>query len=201
MTRRTGLLVLCLGLGACQSPNPYTASSNPMPPAPIYAGVTKDLSAYPAEPRDYARYRNWAWANGQLPMGSAWADALQIAEAVSNGLDQRGLRPLRGNGPPDLLVSANLHMETRLQQVQEDYGYYGGGYGPYGRPYGAYNGPPIMRTYEVQVMVLQISLFDANSGQPIWSASAETAPQGRESERAQALRDAVQKALSAYPPQ
>ena len=106
MYRRVALLVLSLGLGACQSPNPYTASSLPMQPAPAQAANTLDLSAYPAAPRDYGRYQSWAWLNGRLPAGSAWADSAQIAEAVSNALDQRGLRPARPNRPADLWVSA-----------------------------------------------------------------------------------------------
>ena len=48
MYRRVALLVLSLGLGACQSPNPYTASSLPMPAAPPQAANAIDLSAYPA---------------------------------------------------------------------------------------------------------------------------------------------------------
>jgi len=123
MHRRLALVVLSLGLGACQSPNPYTPSSMPMPPAPAQAANTLDLSAYPAPPRDYARYHSWAWLNGRLPAGTAWADSAQIADAVNNALDQRGLRPAQPNRAADLWVSADLHTEKRLRQVQDDYGY------------------------------------------------------------------------------
>ena len=203
MNRRSGLLVICLGLVACQGSNPYVASSNPLPPAPPQAANTFDRSAYPAPPRDYGRYRSWAWLNGQLPPGTAWADSAQVAEAVSNALDQRGLRPLQDNRPADLFVSAELHLETRLRQVRDDYGYYGGGYGGYNRygsGYGLYNTVPIVRTYQEQVVVVRVDLFDAQSGQPVWSASAETSNRGSESERADAIRKAVEKAMSAYPP-
>jgi hypothetical protein len=203
MNSRSGLLVVCLGLAACQGSNPYVASSNPLPPAPPQAPNTFDRSAYPAPPRDYGRYRSWAWLNGQLPPGTAWADSAQVAEAVSNALDQRGLRPLQDNRPADLFVSAELHLETRLRQVRDDYGYYGGGYGGYNRygsGYGLYNTVPIVRTYQEQVVVVRVDLFDAQSGQPVWSASAETSNRGSESERADAIRKAVEKAMSAYPP-
>jgi hypothetical protein len=45
---------------------------------------------------------------------------------------------------------------------------------------------PIVRTYEVEVMVVRIDLYDARSGQPVWSASAESgsdkdSPRERES--------------------
>lgn len=203
MKRRLGLVMGCLGLVACQGSNPYVASSNPIPPAPPQAANTFDRSAYPAAPRDYGRYRSWAWLNGHLPAGSAWADAEQIAEAVSNGLDQRGLRPLHDNRPADLWVSADVRLETRLRQVRDDYGYGGygyGGYNRYGSGYGLYNTVPIVRTYQVQVVVVRVDLFDAASGQPVWSASAETSSQGSMSARADALREAVEKAMSAYPP-
>lgn len=203
MKSRTGLLVICLGLAACQGSNPYVATSNPLPPAPPEAANTFDRSAYPAAPRDYGRYRSWAWLNGQLPPGTAWADSAQVAEAVSNALDQRGLRPLHDNRPADLFVSADLHLETRLRQVQDDYGYYGGGYGGYNRygsGYGMYNTVPIVRTYSEQVVVVRVDLFDAQSGQPVWSSSAETSNKGSQSARADAIREAVEKAMSAYPP-
>jgi hypothetical protein len=175
-----------------------------LPPAPPQAATTFDRSAYPAPPRDYGRYRSWAWLNGQLPPGTAWADSAQVAEAVSNALDQRGLRPLHDNRPADLFVSADLRLETRLRQVQDDYGYYGGygGYNRYGYGpgYGMYGSTPIVRTYQEQVVVVHVDLFDAQNGEPVWSASAETSNRGSEGERVDAIREAVEKAMSAYPP-
>ncbi|MBV4460509.1 DUF4136 domain-containing protein [Pseudomonas sp. COR58] len=202
MKTHCGLLLICLGLAACQGSNPYVAQSRPLPPAPPQAATVFDRSAYPAPPRDYGRYRSWAWLNGRLPPGSAWADSAQVAEAVSGALDQRGLRPLHDNRPADLFVSADLRLETRLRQVQDDYGYYGGygGYDRYGRSYGMYNTVPVVRTYREQVVVVRVDLFDAGTGQPVWSASAETGTGGNQSDHTDALREAVEKALSAYPP-
>ena len=206
MKSRSGLLVICLGLAACQGSNPYVATSNPLPPAPPQAANTFDRSAYPAPPRDYGRYRSWAWLDGRLPPGTAWADSAQVAEAVSSALDQRGLRPLHDNRQADLFVSADLRLETRLRQVRDDYGYYGGGYGGYGgynrygSGYGVYNTVPIVRTYQEQVVVVQVDLFDAQSGQPVWSSSAETSQRGSLGAQTDAIREAVEKALSAYPP-
>ncbi|WP_077046814.1 DUF4136 domain-containing protein [Pseudomonas sp. KK4] len=204
MKNHSGLLLICLGLVACQGSNPYVASSNPIPPAPPQAATTFDRSAYPAPPRDYGRYRSWAWLNGHLPPGTSWADSAQVAEAVSNALDQRGLRPLHDNRPADLFVSAALRLETRVRQVQDDYGAYGGygGYNRYGYGpgYGLYGSAPIVRTYEEQVVVVQVNLFDAQSGQPVWSSSAETSRRGSQSQQTDAIRKAVEKAMSAYPP-
>lgn len=208
MKRRLVLLTLSLGLAACQSPNPYTAVSAALPPAPAQAAYAIDTSGYPAAPRDYASYRSWAWLNGQLPPGSQWAESAQVAEAVSNGLDQRGLRPSRNPQAADLQISADTRIETRLRQVRDDYydPYYGGaGAGYYGgngyrNGFGGYASVPVVRTYQEQVMVVRISMFDARSGQPVWSVSAETASGGDQAARATALRQAVQRALSAYPP-
>lgn len=198
MKSRLAVLVLTLGLTACQSENPYVASSSPLPPAPPQAASTLDMSAYPAAPRDYGRYRNWSWLNGQLPAGSTWADSAQIAEAVGNGLDQRGLRPAQNRQTADLRVSADLHPEIRLRQVRDDY--YDPYYGGYRNGYGGYATVPVVRTYQEQVIVVRISLFDGRSGQPVWSSSAETAAGGDQAQRAKALREAVQRALATYPP-
>jgi len=206
MNRRLALLPLCLALAACQSPNPYTAVSAAIPPAPPQANSGIDMSAYPAAPRDFGRYRNWTWLNNQLPPGTQWADSAQVAEAVSNGLDQRGLRPSRNPQAADLSVAADTHTETRIRQVRDDYydPYYGGAgvgyYNGYHNGYGGYASVPNVRTYQEQVVVVRISLFDARSGQPVWSASAETGSGGDQSDRAKALRQAVQRALTAYPP-
>ena len=207
MKHRLALLAVCLGLAACQTDNPYHADSEPLPPAPAQAATAVDMSAYPAPPRDYGRYRSWSWRNNQLPAGSAWADSAQIAEAVSNGLDQRGLRPANATQQADLQVSAQTRMEIRTRQVRDSYNdpYYGNsgigyGRGPYGNSYGGYASVPIVRTYQEQVVVVSISLFDARNGQPVWSASAETLNGSDQSDRSKALRQAVQKALSAYPP-
>jgi hypothetical protein len=206
MKRRLALLTLCLSITACQSNNPYVASSAPMPAAPPGAANTLDMSAYPAPTRDYSRYRNWTWLNGQLPPGTAWADSAQVAEAVSNGLDQRGLRPSSNPQSADLRVAASTRTETRIRQERDDYydpyygGVGGGYYNGYRNGYGGYASVPIVRTYQVQVVVVQISLFDGRSGEPVWSASAETGSGGDQSDRAKALRQAVQSALTAYPP-
>jgi hypothetical protein len=201
--KRLALLPLFLALAACQSPNPYTAVSAAIPPAPPQAANGIDMSAYPAAPRDFGRYRNWTWLNGQLPPGTQWAESAQVAEAVSNGLDQRGLRPSQNPQTADLRVAADTHTETRIRQVRDDYydPYYGGGYyNGYRNGYGGYATVPVVRTYQEQVVVVRISLFDGRSGQPVWSASAETGSGGDQSARAKALRQAVQHALTAYPP-
>ena len=192
------VLPLLLLLAACQGDNPYVAGGNPLPPAPASAANHFDRSAYPAAPRDYGRYRDWSWR--QQPAGSAWADGALVAEAVGGGLDQRGLRPVRAGKAADLQVSAYLSLERRQYQVRDDYGsYYGNG--PYGDHYGMYGSVPLVRTYEVEVVVVQIELFDGASGQPVWNGSAEARSEGSQSERADALRRAVADALGAYPPE
>lgn len=110
----------------------------------------------------------------------------------------------------DLLVSADMRLEKRLRQVRDydtydpyygPYPYGGVGYGGYRHGYGGYASVPIVRTYEVEVMVVRIDLYDARSGQPVWSASAESgSDKDSPRERESALRDSVHKALSGYPP-
>ena len=195
--KRLGALLLLASLTACQNQNPYVADSKPLPPAPAHSPQQLDRSAYPAPPRDYGRYRTWSWQ--QLPTGSAWASSEQVQEALSNALDQRGLRPHRAGKTSDLKVSAELSLEQRLRQVTEHYGSHYG-HSRYGDEYGMWGSAPLVRSYTEEVMVVRIELFDGQDGQPIWSASAETLSSGSQSERAAALRNAVQQALAAYPP-
>lgn len=194
---KLSILLLLATLAACQSQNPYVADSKPLPPALVQAAQQLDLSAYPAKPRDYGQYRTWRWQ--RLPAGTAWASSEQVQEALSNVLDQRGLRPHRSGATADLHVSAELRLEQRIRQVTENYGsYYGNN--RYGNQYGLWGSAPLVRSYTEEVMVVRIELFDGKDGQPIWSASAETLSSGSQSERATALRNALQQALAAYPP-
>ncbi len=201
------LALLPLVLAGCQGTNPYVASSRPLPPAPPQAAITFDASAYPAPTRDYGRYRSWSWRDGRLPSGSANADPAQLADAVAAALDQQGLRPAR-SGVGDLLVGADIRLEKRLRQVRDYdsydpyYGPYGNvGYGGYRNGFGGYASTPVVRTYQVEVMVVRIDLYDSRSGQAVWSASAESGnDQGSPRDRENAVRDAVRKALSGYPP-
>lgn len=201
------LALLPLVLAGCQGTNPYVASSRPLPPAPPQAATTFDASAYPAPTRDYGRYRSWSWRDGHLPSGSANADPAQLADAVAAALDQQGLRPAR-SGVGDLLVGADIRREKRLRQVRDYDGYdpyygpYGNvGYGGYRNGFGGYASTPVVRTYQVEVMVVRIDLYDSRSGRAVWSASAESGnDQGSPRDRENAVRDAVRKALSGYPP-
>ena len=191
------VLLILASLTACQSQNPYVADSKPLPPAPAHSPQQLDRSAYPAAPRDYGRYRTWSWQ--RLPAGTAWASSEQVQEALSNALDQRGLRPYRAGAAADLRVSAELRLEQRIRQVSEHYGSQYG-HSRYGNEYGMWGSAPLVRSYTEEVMVVRIELFDGQDGQPIWSASAETLSSGSQSQRAAALRNAVQQALAAYPP-
>ncbi|WPC05735.1 DUF4136 domain-containing protein [Pseudomonas benzenivorans] len=193
------ILLPCLLLAACQGANPYRAQSLPLPPAPAQAAQQLDLSAYPAAPRDYARYRNWSWQEGRPPAASAWASAELLQEALSNALDQRGLRPARGDAAADLEVGVELRREQRIRQVIDRYeGYYGRGY--YADYPGYWGRMPVERAYQIEVLVLDITLVDARDGQPVWQGRAELPSAGSQAERADALRAACRRALQGYPP-
>ena len=200
------LRILLLGtsltlLAACQgqSQNPYSAQSLPMPPAPAAAAQTFDRSGYPTAARDYGRYHSWAWQAGQLPSGAGWADSAQIAEMLTDSLDQQGLRPAQQGAKPDLLVSGNVRMERRqVQDYDRSGAYYGNS--PYGNTYGMGGSVPMRRTYEQNVLIVNLQLFEAASGQAIWSDSAENISVDDQAERSKLLRKTIQQALSSYPP-
>ena len=191
---RTAIAIFILPLlAACQSQNPYQAESLPMPPAPPEAATTFDRSAYPAAPRDYGRYRSWSWLDGRAPGGD------QLADSVSAGLDQYGLRPAL-NGPGDVLVSARISQETRLRQYQDNVGGYYGTGSHWDRRYGAYGSVPIVRTYEQKVAVVRIELIDPRDRQVVWSGSGEAVAGKDQAAQADAMRAAIRSALNGYPP-
>ncbi|PIA73358.1 DUF4136 domain-containing protein [Ectopseudomonas toyotomiensis] len=191
---RTAIAIFILPLlAACQSQNPYQAESLPMPPAPPGAATTFDRSAYPAAPRDYGRYRSWSWLDGRAPGGD------QLADSVSAGLDQYGLRPAL-NGPGDVLVNARISQEIRLRQYQDNVGGYYGTGSHWDRRYGAYGSVPIMRTYEQKVAVVRIELIDPRDRQVVWSGSGEAVAGKDRAAQADAMRAAIRSALDGYPP-
>ncbi len=200
MSLRILLISTSLMLAACSSPNPYSPQSTPLPPAPAAAAQTFDRSAYPAKPRDYGRYRSWAWQNGQLPAGAGWADPAQIAELLANSLDQHGLRPAQGGAKADLLVSSQVRTERRQVETYDDRGAYYG-HSPYGNTYGVAGSVPLRRTYEEHYLIVQVRLIEAASGVEAWSNSAEnrTTDDGQAA-RNKVLRQTIQDALSNYPP-
>jgi hypothetical protein len=192
-TMRTAIAIFILPLlAACQGQNPYQAESLPMPPAPPEAATTFDRSAYPAAPRDYGRYRSWSWLEGRAP-------ANDLADSISAGLDQYGLRPAL-NGPGDVLVSARISQETRLRQYQDNIGGYYGTGSHWDRHYGAYGSVPIVRTYEQKVTVVRIELIDPRDRQVVWSGSGEAVAGKDQAAQADATRVAIRAALDGYPP-
>ncbi len=200
MSLRILLIGTSLSLAACSSPNPYSPQSTPLPPAPAAAAQTFDHSAYPAAPRDYGRYRSWAWQNGQLPAGAGWADPAQIAELLANSLDQHGLRPAQGGARADLLVSSQIRTERRQVETYDDRGVYYG-HSPYGNTYGVAGSVPLRRTYEEQYLIVQVRLIEAASGVEVWSNSAENrTSDDDQAARNKVLRQTIQDALSHYPP-
>ncbi len=196
--------LLGLGLAACQSDNPYTSESAPIPPAPPVEQIQSPT--YPAAPRDFSSYQSWSWRNP--PAATATLAAEELQEMVSGALDQRGLRPAPPGAKGDVQISASAQMETRVRQVYDDYGtrvgvgagrY--GGYGPgYNSGYGIGGSVPVVRHYEEEVVTVRIEMIDSASGQTVWSNRAEALSGDSQAERKDAARDAVNRALADYPP-
>lgn len=202
MLIRAALPLLCLSLAACQSGNPYTSESEPIPPAPPVEQIQSPT--YPAAPRDFSAYQSWSWRNP--PAGTASLASEELQEMVSGALDQRGLRPAPASEKGHVQITASAQMETRVRQVYDDYdtrvgvGRYGG-YGPgYGSGVGIGTSVPLVRNYEEEVVTVRIEMIDSVSGQTVWSNRAEARSGGSQAERKDAARDAVNRALADYPP-
>ncbi len=194
--------LLGLSLAACQTSNPYTPESAPIPPAPPVERIQSPT--YPATPRDFSSYQSWSWRKPPAATASLGSEELQ--EMVSAALDQRGLRPAPVGAKGDVQISASARLETRVRQVYDDYGprIGAGRYGGYGPGYGTGmmigGSAPMVRNYEEQVIRVRIEMIDSASGQTVWSNRAESRSGSSQAERKEAAREAVNRALADYPP-
>lgn len=157
--------------------------------------------------RDFAAYRSWSWQEPGVqykpddPRLNSDLTGQRIRTAVSEQLEQRGLRPAAANAPSDLKVLVWLIVDNRQQQVSTQVG---GGWGdPWGG--GFWGGPSYVetRTLDYQVGTLQIDLLDGKDGKLVWRGSAEQVLRSRQpspSEREASIRSTVIKVLSQYPP-
>ena len=195
MLRRIALLGLALLLSACET-----------------IQVTHDYN--PAV--DFAAFKTWSFKDPALqyrpnsPMLKSDLTEQRIIQAVSSELDQRGLRPVAAGSKPDLLVQTYLIVANRQEQVVTNYGYNGPWGGPWaggywGGPWEGYWGAPMYnetRNIVYQVGTLQIDLMDAKDGKLVWRGSAEKIVNDSPTpaERSAAIREAVTKILSTYPP-
>lgn len=179
-------LVICVALllGACQASRP--------------------IADYDAS-RDFAGYRTWAFKDPVLqyrpddPRIRSDLTEQRIRQAVSEQLDQRGLRPAPAGSKADLNVQTWLIVDNRQQQIISQPplwgGYWGGGWGA-----------PIYsesRTIDYKVATVQIDLLDGRDGKLIWRASAEHIDNSSDAgpqQRNETIQKSVAQVLSAYPP-
>lgn len=183
MFRHLSLLAIAVLLGACQSQ------------------VNQDFDAS----RDFAAYRSWSWKEPALqyrpddPRIKSDLTEQRIRQAVSDQLDQRGLRPASG-AKGDLNVQTYLIVENRQQQVTTNYG--GGGY--WGSPWHGYWGAPMYETRNITytVATIQIDLLDAKDGKLVWRGSDEQTLSStpNPADRSTAVRATVARILANYPP-
>ncbi|WP_137820374.1 DUF4136 domain-containing protein [Pseudomonas sp. 2FG] len=185
MSPRSFLVPILLLLAACQTDQ-----------------ISRDYDAT----RDFAAYRSWSWQEPALqyrpddPRVKSDLTEQRIREAISQQLEQRGLRPAPAAAKPDLKAQAWLIVENRQDQVSTSYG---GAWGGYWNGY--WGGPAYTETrnYDYKVATIQVDLFDGKDGKLVWRGSAEqvmrSAPPSP-SEREAAIRETVGKLLSHYPP-
>ena len=180
------LLPLLLLLSACQTPR-----------------LERDFDPS----RDFAAYRSWNWQEPAVqfkpndPRINSDLTSQRIRAAVSEQLEQRGLRAATAATPGDIKVQVWLIVDNRQQKVSTQMG------GAWGNPWGGgfWGGPSYVetRTLDYQVGTLQIDLLDGKDGKLVWRGSAEQVLRSRQpspSEREASIRSTVAKVLSQYPP-
>jgi hypothetical protein len=156
--------------------------------------------------RDFGMYRTWSWATPPVqykpddPRIKSDLTEQRVTEAVAAQLEQRGLRPAPSGATGDVTVQAWLIIDERQQQVTSGYQPMWGGY-----RYNYWPSPAFTetRTISYSVGTLQVDIFDGRDGKLIWRGSTEqvTRPDPKSpQERAQAIRETVNRVLSQYPP-
>ena len=174
------LIISCLGLVACATPNPYQADALPLDAPPTYSSEHIDYSAYPT-PKQAVNYQTWQWAapaiHGSLPNQSATDLELLVLER----LDQQGLRPLQ-SGAADITAQLTIRQEQRLYQRQINPSvYYGSGihrnrhysrHGYHGVGVGA-DIPLTSESYRRTVTTFNLRLVDAKTGKGVWQGTGE----------------------------
>ncbi|UZE18646.1 DUF4136 domain-containing protein [Pseudomonas sp. B21-054] len=155
--------------------------------------------------RDFAAYRSWSWKEPALqyrpddPRIKSDLTEQRIRQAVTDQLDQRGLRQAPAGGRGDVQVQAYLIVEDRQQQVTTNYG------GGWGGPWNGYWGGPMYnetRNISYKVATLQIDLLDGKDGKLVWRGSDERmlSNSPNPTDRSMAVRETVGRILTNYPP-
>ncbi|GAC1036334.1 DUF4136 domain-containing protein [Pseudomonas sp. No.117] len=163
--------------------------------------------------RDFAAYRSWGWVDPAIeyrpndPRIRSDLTEQRLREAVSGGLDQRGLRPAAGGTRADLKVKLYVILDQRQQSFSYSDPYWGGGWGgPWGPGWGPGPwGPGYVRTQTVTypVMTVQLDLLDGRDGKLVWRASEERLmdDQGATpAQRSAAFGRLINELLTRYPP-
>lgn len=184
MLARLCLTSLLLLLGACQN-----------------TSVNRDDDSS----RDFGAYRSWSWQEPALqyrpddPRLRSDLTEQRVRDALSEQLEQRGLRAAALGAEADLKVQAWLIVDERQEQISTHYGGAWGGW----NDYWAAPGYTETRRGDYQVATLQLDLFDAKDGKLVWRGSAKQIvreqPQSPE-ERTALIRATVAKLLAQYPP-
>lgn len=185
MFRRIALLALVALLSACASNQ-----------------VNHDFDAS----RDFAAYRSWSWKEPALqyrpddPRIKSDLTEQRIRQAVSEQLDQRGLRPAAAGTKGDLHVQTYLIVENRQQQVTTSYGG-----SAWGGPWNGYWGGPMYnetRNVSYKVATIQIDLLDGKDGKLVWRGSDEQmlSSTPNPADRSAAIHATVSRILANYPP-
>ncbi|MVV49217.1 DUF4136 domain-containing protein [Pseudomonas sp. PB120] len=183
MFRRFALLTMAVLLSACAANR-----------------VNHDFDAS----RDFAAYRSWSWKEPAVqyrpddPRIKSDLTEQRIREAVTDQLDQRGLRPAAGS-KGDLSVQTYLVVEERQQQVTTNYG------GGWGNPWNGYWGAPMYnetRIVPYKVATIQIDLLDGKDGKLVWRGSDEQmiSRTTNPADRSTAIHETVVRILANYPP-
>jgi hypothetical protein len=142
---------------------------------------------------DFSKYHTFMWIKEPRPENPLMKQ--RIIDAVNAQLEAKGLTQVDTGA--DLGISANV--ATRQEQTLETFydGFPGWGWNRWG---GYWGGPAVANVYTYQVGTLVVDLFDTQTKQVVWWASATDTVSSNPEKNSKKLEEAVTKMFKHYPP-
>jgi uncharacterized protein DUF4136 len=150
--------------------------------------IAQDIKTDHDHAIDFAKYRTFKWIKEPDPENPLMKQ--RIMEAINAQLEAKGLTLAADNA--DLGLAAN----TATKQEQTLDSFYGGFPGWGWRRY--WGGPVIVDTYEVGTLL--VDLFDTQTKQVVWWASASDTVSDKPEKNSKNLDKAVEKMFKDFPP-
>jgi hypothetical protein len=146
---------------------------------------------------DFTRYRTFAWLPDTVDKQLSPFAQQRLKTAITEALVKDGLSEAMSD--PELYVTFRAKASSRTEYTTVSNGY---GYGPGWGEWGYYGGVGVSSTTAQQIPVgnLVVVLVDPKLNQMVWRGSASADLSNDPRERAEQLKEAMDKMFAGFPP-